>query len=353
MSRMFSLIFILSLAIGGLTAVAPAGAEASTARATPQSVTFLPTGGEQTFAVPAGVTTLHAVAVGGRGGNGASGGAGGYGALVSADLSVAPGQILYLEVGGNGVGALGGFNGGGAGGSGSDAGGGGGGASDIRLAPRAAGTSLTLRLLVAAGGGGGGGSTPSPGTTNGGGTAGAVPTAGQGYGGGGQPGTATTGGASGYSCDGIATTGSLGTGASGRSGVGCSFPFSGGGGGGAGLYGGGGGGTSSAGDGGGAGSSGSGAGATNTSVVSDTTGQPSISLTYAAGPSACTVPKLVGHRLKAARKLLGAASCKVGKVRRTHPGARWVVRQKPKSGAVLPPGAAVRIKLGDRPRRAH
>lgn len=353
MHRMLSLFFSLSLGIGGLAAVAdaPARADASAARATPQSVTFLPTGGEQTFTVPAGVTTLHAVAVGGRGAAGGSGGPGGYGALVSADLSVTPGQVLYLEVGGNGVGIAGGFNGGGAGGDGAyEDGGGGGGASDIRLAPRAAGTSLTLRLLVAGGGGGGGGSTPGAPTTNGGGTAGAVPTAGQGYGGGGQPGTATAGGATSPGCAPSTTAGSLGAGADGRPATDCFYPGSGGGGGGAGLYGGGGGAASSAGDGGGAGSSGSGAGATNTSVVTDTTGQPSISLTYTAGPSACTVPKLVGHRLKAARKLLGAASCTVGKVRRTHPGARWVVRQKPKPGTVLPPGAAVRIRLGDRHR---
>jgi hypothetical protein len=143
-------------------------------------------------------------------------------------------------------------------------------------------------------------------------------------------------------------------GADGGSGFGCVYPGSGGGGGGAGLYGGGGGGASSAGAGGGAGSSGAGAGATNVSITTDTTGQPSISLTYTAGPAAvCTVPKLVGRKLTKARKLLRAAHCELGKVRRLHRGARWVVRQKPHRGTVLPAGTAVKVKLGDRPRRAR
>ncbi|MFT4264522.1 MAG: glycine-rich protein, partial [Nocardioides sp.] len=146
---------LISLALGLGTLTVAGGAPASAA--TPETVTFLSTGTEQTFTVPAGVTTVHASAVGGRGDAGAyGGGAGGYGASVSADLSVTPGQVLYIEVGGNGQGVTGGFNGGGAGGTGVDNGGGGGGASDIRLAPRAAGTSLGLRVLVAAGGGGGG-----------------------------------------------------------------------------------------------------------------------------------------------------------------------------------------------------
>jgi hypothetical protein len=128
------------------------------------------TGTEQEFEVPAGVTSVHVVAVGGAGGTGASkglvgnhneGGPGGLGAVVSDNLGVTAGQTLYVEVGGNGeserIGASGGFNGGG-----TVLAGGGGGASDVRTASVGAGpspgneASLKSRLLVAAGGGGGG-----------------------------------------------------------------------------------------------------------------------------------------------------------------------------------------------------
>ena len=70
--------------------------------------TFGYTGGEQQFIVPQGVTSLHVLAVGGTGGHGAagvagSGGAGGFGATAIADLAVNPGQLFYIEVGGNGA----------------------------------------------------------------------------------------------------------------------------------------------------------------------------------------------------------------------------------------------------------
>src|SRR3954454_14260621 len=77
--------------------------------------------GEHAFTVPGGVTSLHVVAVGGRGF-----GAGGFGAQASADVAVTPGQTLYAEVGGNGGAPVngrpgpGGANGGGDGGSGVD-----------------------------------------------------------------------------------------------------------------------------------------------------------------------------------------------------------------------------------------
>jgi hypothetical protein len=81
--------------------LAAAGLGPQAARA--DIVTFLPTGGEQTFTVPAGVTSLHMIAVGGKGGaGGTSGGAGGFGGLVSADVPVTAGQVLYVEVGGKG-----------------------------------------------------------------------------------------------------------------------------------------------------------------------------------------------------------------------------------------------------------
>ena len=142
-----------------------------------QSCTYSFTGGEQSFTVPAGVTSIHVVSQGGGGGVGdcasstcsgffGSGGAAGKGAQVSADLSVTPGQTLYVEVGGaaNTGGRIcnvacapvGGFNGGGNGDPNNNSGGGGG-ASDLRTTARADAGTLDSRLLVAAGGGGGGG----------------------------------------------------------------------------------------------------------------------------------------------------------------------------------------------------
>ena len=118
---------------------------------------FSSTGTEQTFTVPAGVYSVHVLATGGDGAS--TGGAGGAAAQVSGDLEVNPGETLYVEVGGNGSGETGGFNGGGNSG-GSEAalkGGGGGGASDVRTVPRSLPTTLEHRLLIAAGGGGGGG----------------------------------------------------------------------------------------------------------------------------------------------------------------------------------------------------
>ena len=141
-----------------LCGVSAAGAETI-------SQTFSYTGAEQTFTVPAGVFSVQVLAVGGSGGVRAGlvrhsfSVAGGAAAQVSGDLSVRPGETLYVEVGGNGQNRAsggsgfpsGGYNGGGNGG-----GGGGGGASDARTSPRASGLFPGNRLLVAAGGGGGG-----------------------------------------------------------------------------------------------------------------------------------------------------------------------------------------------------
>src|SRR3954451_22150220 len=101
----------------GALALAPA-ASASTIGAVYGS-----TGAQQTFVVPDGVTSVHVVAVGGRGGDapdvsGTGTHAGGFGAVVTADLDVTGGQRLYVLVGGNGQNgvaqshAAGGFNGG-------------------------------------------------------------------------------------------------------------------------------------------------------------------------------------------------------------------------------------------------
>jgi hypothetical protein len=167
--------------------------------------------GEDTFAVPAGVSAITVSAVGGAGGTGGSafgftnGGLGGEGALVSSSVPVTPSSNLFVEVGSDGAagtdglagqnvcpGGPAGGNGGGQGGDGRcelGGGGGGGGASDIRTSPASA-NGLTAgagdpRLLVAGGGGGGGGQGNFFTTTGGGagGNAGGSATTGAGAGG--------------------------------------------------------------------------------------------------------------------------------------------------------------------------
>ena len=208
------------------------------------SRTFSSTGAEQTFVVPAGITSVTVVARGAPGGTSGVAGAGGRGAVVTAELTVTPGQTLYLNVGGASVNSgcypdatcIGGFNGGG---SNSLYGGGGGGASDVRTVSRSETGSLSSRLLVAAGGGGGGYSDICNGPRLQGGTGGDADSAGgngaacEGTPGGtgGGAGTASAGGAGG-SPEGA--SGSLGQGGNGGGNYG--------GGGGGGLYGGGGGG---------------------------------------------------------------------------------------------------------------
>ena len=144
-----------------------AGAPCNTGTQTPPGATvtctYLYTGGEQSFTVPAGVTNVTVEAIGAQGGAGAAsttatGGAGGAGDDVTGSLALTAGvSTLYVEVGGvgSGVGSgttsggAGGFNGGAAaasGGAGGGAAGGGGGASDIRTASR--GTSGARRQTI-------------------------------------------------------------------------------------------------------------------------------------------------------------------------------------------------------------
>src|SRR5450432_535653 len=159
-------------AMRGIVAAGAVGAALAgwTSAAQATTVNFSPTGAEQVFTVPSGVTTLQVVAIGARGGTGAGAtSGGGFGGLVTGDVAVSPGQSIYVEVGGNcangetGNAGAGGFNGGGAGGNSGDltfgnGGGGGGGASDIRTASLSGGvSSLSTRIIIAAGGGGSGG----------------------------------------------------------------------------------------------------------------------------------------------------------------------------------------------------
>jgi PKD-like domain/Secretion system C-terminal sorting domain/Glycine rich protein len=114
------------------------------------------TGSTQTYTVPCGVTSITIEAYGAQGGNGAiggnasSGGVGALGGYAKGTLTVTPGQVLNIFVGGAGTAPTGGFNGGGNGGA--QNAGGGGGATDVRIG----GTAAINRVITAGGGGGGG-----------------------------------------------------------------------------------------------------------------------------------------------------------------------------------------------------
>ncbi|MGD9892473.1 MAG: glycine-rich protein, partial [Dehalococcoidia bacterium] len=133
----------------------------------PPTVTFEYTGAVQQWTVPSNVRLAEFAVYGAQGGSDwGSGGAGGRGGQVVATFPVAPGDTIFLYVGGKGgdsstgpiscgTGA-GGFNGGGRGGNyvanpGLCNGAGGGGASDVRVG----GAALTKRVLVAGGRGAG------------------------------------------------------------------------------------------------------------------------------------------------------------------------------------------------------
>jgi len=111
--------------------------------------TFSYTGAVQTWTVPSCVSEVTVEAWGAAGGDSAVGvGSGGLGGYATGELTVTPGDTLYIYVGGQGDDhGTGGFNGGGNGGRKDSAGGGG--ATDIRTS-----TSLSDRIIVAAGGGG-------------------------------------------------------------------------------------------------------------------------------------------------------------------------------------------------------
>jgi hypothetical protein len=221
-----------------------------------QAAAFAYTGAEQSYTVPAGVSSLSITAVGAAGGGPLSGGlAAGRGAVVSGVVNVAPGQVLYVEVGGSGGSPAGGFNGGGDSGTrdGLSVYGGGGG-SDVRTLPMSAGAiSSNSRLIVAAGGGGSG--YPAAPGGDAGAAGGSAPNS---FVGGGAA-TQTAGGAGG--CDsfqmGCGMDGTLGVGGTGGS-SGDGAQAREGAGGGGGLYGGGGGGGGGGAQGGGVGGGGGG-----------------------------------------------------------------------------------------------
>lgn len=326
------------------TAVVLAGGVGAALAAT-DAVDF-PTPGEHAIVIPAGVSSLHVVAIAGTGGTGNYHVPGGFGAKVIGDIAVTPGQTLYLEVGGNGTG--GGFYGGA---------GGGGGASDVRTLPFSSGlTPVDSRLLIAGGGGGsgrgytagsdnvlngsagiggagntaGGNSRQGGSPTSGGGAAG-VPTgtgaggtAGDDHGNGeaGAPGTLGVGGAGAY----IDTTlqapapggyngGGLG-GAYTATFYGNTFFYYGGGGGGGGLNGGGGGGgvvlTLGTAQGGGGGGGGSNLVPVGGSASTDATGSPGITVSFTDSTDPVLSLDAVPARAGAATTLTGHSGTILG-----------------------------------------
>lgn len=248
--------------------------------------TYSYTGAEQSFTVPAGVTSATFSAYGAKGGIDGDFHPGGLGARATATIAVSPGSMIEVDVGGRGVdGTLtgvsgaGGFNGGGAGGASvgdastdnAPAPGGGGGASDLRMGTCAATSSCGLDARVLVGGGGGGAGAAGTIDTQGGG--GGYPAGGDGHdvdptrpflprtAGGGSGGTQSTGGPGGAGESGCGETaggtGAAGTGGQGGNAQTDATKADGGGGGGGGYYGGGGGGGGCQGDEGGGGGGGS------------------------------------------------------------------------------------------------
>ncbi len=121
--------------------------------ATAATTTFNYSGGTQQFTVPGGVTSVDVDVYGAEGET--LNGTAGLGARASATLAVTPGQVLQINVGGDG--SSGGYNGGGQSGPGGfSPAGNGGGASAIRTGACAASSSCSPsdRVVVAGGGGG-------------------------------------------------------------------------------------------------------------------------------------------------------------------------------------------------------
>jgi hypothetical protein len=236
--------FAALLAAG--VAVTGFGATSLAQTATPVTATFAFSDGAQTYTVPAGVCQVTITAKGAAGTAIDGESTPGLGGEAVATVAVTAGQVLQVNVGGEGgtpsapAGGIGGFNGGGDGGnaSGSTVGGGaGGGASDVRT-----GTfSLADRIVVAGGGGGGANSANvHPGNGGGGGgttgvTGTSVNTANAAGGGGTQIGPGPAG------MPGFGTDGGPGVGATGGAGAPESSGVGPGGGGGGGFFGGGGG----------------------------------------------------------------------------------------------------------------
>jgi len=255
------------------------------------TVTYNFTGASQSFTVPAGVTSVSVDAQGAAGGGGP--GSPGLGGEATATITVNPGDVIQVMVGGQGQVGSGGFNGGGAPGAASIPAlppAGGGGASDIRTGACATTLSCGLGARVLVGGGGGGADTSGQLGDSGGaggglsGGAGSDPAS---LGIAGSGGTQAGGGAAG----GNGTPGAPGQGGGGGTAGG--FGFSGGGGGGGGYFGGGGGGGGTAMPTAGNGGGGSGfgpAGVVLTSAVNSSDGV--VTITYSGGAATATATQI-------------------------------------------------------------
>jgi Calx-beta domain/Glycine rich protein len=224
--RVSSLLSSAVLLIVGVVVLPP---PVAAQEGSPTVETFSYAGEPQSFVVPDGVTELEVVACGAEGAGNESyeGSVGGMGGEARGTISVTPGEVLTVVVGGRG--AIGGYNGGGSGHRF------GGGASDVRQG----GTGLLDRVLIGGGGGGSGfaGIDEVVGSFVGlaGGGGGEIGGTGEGrddrFGGiAGAGGTATEGGRGGVGNREVGTAGTLGQGGQ----------APGGGGGGGGLFGGGG-----------------------------------------------------------------------------------------------------------------
>jgi PASTA domain len=97
-------------------------------------------------------------------------------------------------------------------------------------------------------------------------------------------------------------------------------------------------------------------------TATDTAGNASacsapISYTHLKVPPACVVPKLVGKTLKAAKKKIKAASCKLGKVhkpkKRPKGKGRLVVKSSSPAAGASPADGKVDLRLGPKPRKAR
>ena len=179
-------------------------ASGPSAPSTPTSATssFSYTGAPQLWTVPAGVNEIGVVAAGGQGDSTTA--AGGLGGATQAVVSVTPGSVIMVMVGGQGSVTTGGFDGGGGGNFNAHQGAGGG-ASDVRVG----GVTLADRAVIAGGGGGGGLVTGG----GGGGLIGVAGTNDTSAAGGGGGGSQTSGGAAG--AGGWSAAGVLGQGAGG------------------------------------------------------------------------------------------------------------------------------------------
>jgi hypothetical protein len=228
---------VASTLVTGAGETVATAAPISTAEESPTSVRFTGSG-QHAWTVPAGVTRVDVVAIGGEGAKSAMR-RGGRAARIVGTLDVTPGETLYAVIGTSASGTTPGANGGGAaGGSAAECvntPGAGGGATDVRTVPVDQPGSAESRVLVAGGGGGAGTLGINGGDLNmiNGGHRGQGAGSAASGGWGGVGGVGGKGGGAGGPTDGTATTG-------GRGAVGVAGEGSGCGGGGGGGYGGGG-----------------------------------------------------------------------------------------------------------------